>query len=68
LDYDYILTKLDDIGMGGILIDSLMMLDGSEFIGAGMYLEEPYDPSSTFRGFSGDSIGKGEIKGIYARR
>jgi hypothetical protein len=48
-----------------------MMLDGSELLGAGMYLEEPYDPSSTFRGFNGDSVGAGkdkEIKGIYARR
>ena len=57
--------------MGGMFIDQLMMLDGSEFLGAGMYLEEPYDPSSTFKGFSGDSVGAGkdkEIKGIYARR
>ena len=30
VDYDYILTKLDDIGMGGMFVDNIMMMGGMD--------------------------------------
>lgn len=50
MDYDYIITKLDDIGMGGLFISDLTIMGGMDIMNIDSMDSgnSRYDPSSTF--------------------